>query len=422
MSVKKTKKGYKTLRANDRSSKAMTKDEFVEITGTPSPGESTEEDEGESEEKKEQVEKHSSNPDMEKQLNGSGYILVGDVFVKQMHYDVLKANIEQSGSTLLVGETGTGKTSLVSAVAREQKKELIRVSVNGSTGVEEIIGKYLASKGSTVWQDGILIRAMREGHWVIFDEINAALPEILFTLHQLLDHERKVTISEKDGEIVRPHKDFRFFANMNPPEEYAGTKELNKALLSRFDAILRIEVVPELIEIMTVVMHAEVEEKIAVPLVSMAQNLRKLKAEDKIFYFCSTRDLIQAARLVKMNIPLRTAVDHTVSNKMTFEDLQESKEVLTTTGKADITKELPSFSQLADSIKLIEKEAEKNRAEKDELEKTIERLEREAESNIVTFMEKEQRYENTVVTLQKELDTMKTNFTEKLINRLVGKT
>ena len=358
MTVIKTRRGRKYRKMRDKVKKAEKPEEFVEIKSEFETEEKeTEEKETEGEETEgEEPSEPEVGENVKEEMNRSGYLLVGDVFVKRVHYDVLTANIEQGGSSLLIGETGTGKTSLVSAIAKKQGKELIRVSVNGSTGVEEIIGKYLAKNGSTVWQDGILIRAMRHGHWVIFDEINAALPEILFTLHQLLDHERKVTISEKDGEVVKPHKDFRFFSNMNPPEEYAGTKELNRALLSRFDAVLNIEVVPEVLEMMTLVMHSGISEDTAYRLVSVANTLRKLKKEDKIFYYCSTRDLVQAGKLINGGLDIRVAVDHTIGNKMNTEDIGECTKIFEELGSS---REAPamSFREMAEGIKKLEERA-----------------------------------------------------------------
>ena len=84
--------------------------------------------------------------------------------------------------TLLIGETGIGKTYVLQHLAREYKQKITRVSLNGEIGINELLGKWLAKDGSTYWQDGVLIDCMKKGHWIIMDEINAALPEVLFCL------------------------------------------------------------------------------------------------------------------------------------------------------------------------------------------------------------------------------------------------
>ncbi len=245
--------------------------------------------------------------------------IVGSAVVSEAVESVMEQCIAASEPALLIGETGTGKTTIIRELAKKRKVELHRVSVNGSTGVEEILGKFLAKGGSTVWQDGILIAAMKKGDWVVFDEINAALPEILFALHSLLDDDRKVTLVEKDNEVVRPHENFRFFATMNPTEEYAGTKELNKAFMSRFAAILNIPTLSEADEHQLLTELHGVESNVAYKLVQLGTTLRKFKSEEKIFYFCSTRDLVHAGNMSK-KLAFEVACQVSVFNKMSGDE------------------------------------------------------------------------------------------------------
>lgn len=136
---------------------------------------------------------------------------------------------------LIEGETGVGKTSAFRYLAHLTQNPYRRLNLNGSTTVDEFVGHITLDEKGTNWVDGVLIDAMRKGHWLVLDEINAALPEILFVLHSLLDDDGYVVLAEKDGEVVRPHDNFRVFATMNPSDgQYSGTKELNTAFLDRF--------------------------------------------------------------------------------------------------------------------------------------------------------------------------------------------
>lgn len=234
----------------------------------------------------------------------------------------IRTCVDLNESVLLIGETGLGKTTLINELAKEKGKTLHRVSVNGSTSAEEILGKMGAKSGSTFWQDGILIDAMKKGDWIVMDEINAALPEVLFALHSLLDDDRKVTLVENNGEIVKPHADFRFFASMNPSDDYAGTKDMNMALMSRFAGVFFIEVYPPDVEV-SILMYHKIDEKTAKGLVSVAKVLRDLKQAGNIFYFCSTRDIIQAGKLHTAGLEYTLAVRCAVVNKMSKEDREE---------------------------------------------------------------------------------------------------
>ena len=219
-------------------------------------------------------------------------------------------------SALLIGDTGSGKTSMIQAKAEEKKMKSIRFNLTGETTVDEFVGKYVLIGGETVWQDGILLKAMKEGLWLIVDEINVALPEILFVLHSLLDDDKQVIVAQHETEIVKPHKNFRFFATMNPTDEYSGTKELNKAFKSRFQLILQVDYPDNMTEIAIIKLHVpDVQEKWLSPIISVANHLRAAKKCEEIFYTCSTRDLIQWAKLATLTGDIEIGFRNTIHNK-----------------------------------------------------------------------------------------------------------
>ena len=67
--------------------------------------------------------------------------------------------------------------------------------------------------------EGPLIKAVREGHWVLLDEMNLASAETLESLSGLLEG-GSLSISERgDIEPIPRHPNFRVFACMNPPND-----------------------------------------------------------------------------------------------------------------------------------------------------------------------------------------------------------
>ena len=264
-------------------------------------------------ETKKETEEVDSEPD-------NGFKLIG----LEKEKKALSTAVKHSFPTLLVGETGVGKTYMIQSVARKLGKTVIRVSLNGEIGINELLGKWLVKEGSTYWQDGVLIDAMRRGHWVIMDEINAALPEILFCLNALLDDSRSIVVAEKDGEKVQPVEDFRFFATMNPPDEYAGTKEMNKALLSRFPMVLYMtEYEPET-ELAIVKYQSKVNDVIGRIMVDAANAVRSLKGGKKIWYTCSTRDVVNWGRLSKSkDHSLEESFELAILNKASVEERKD---------------------------------------------------------------------------------------------------
>lgn len=237
----------------------------------------------------------------------------------------LKKAIELNIPALLIGETGTGKTSLIKKMAKDMGEVVVRVNLNGQTSTDEFVGKYVLEKGKMVWVDGVLTMCLRKGCWILVDEINAALPEILFVLHSLLDDERAILLSEKDGEVVAADPRFRFFATMNPVDEYSGTKDLNKALLSRFGCVLKVDYVDYGTEVDVVHSRTDVDYEIAKKIVTFALKTRVLKDQEKIFNSMSTRDEIGMAMLIKAGESFKRALELNYLNKLSKEEFELMK-------------------------------------------------------------------------------------------------
>jgi len=143
-------------------------------------------------------------------------------------------------NVLLLGATGLGKTTVCQYIAYLAAKPYFNVNLNGGTTVEDLVGSWVptAEKGFA-WNDGVMTNFMRPGGVggiFVVEEINAAQAEILFVLHSVLDTNRKIVLTGKDGEVVEAHPEFFFVATMNP--DYEGTSELNAALFDRFDVVL----------------------------------------------------------------------------------------------------------------------------------------------------------------------------------------
>jgi MoxR-like ATPase len=241
--------------------------------------------------------------------------------VKQkMFYDkltkkTLKKAVELNMPVLMVGETGAGKTSFIRDLAESRGIKLTRINLTGQTGVDEVLGKWIVKGKEMVWIDGPLVTAMKEGEFIVFDEINMALPEILSALHSLLDDDRFIMLKEKENEKIVCHERFRFFATMNPTTEYAGTKELNKAFLSRFPFVLNIEYSSREAQIIADRTGIDLDD--AKRLVMAAKDVRRNKDKGRdIYYTCSTRDLIYAAQLMTQGFDIAEALHLAIFNKI----------------------------------------------------------------------------------------------------------
>ena len=84
--------------------------------------------------------------------------------------------------------------------------------------------------------DGLLVRAMKEGSWLLLDEINLATPETLQALAGVLDGRSLLLTETGNLKPIERHPNFRIFAAMNPPTDI-GKRELSAVLRSRFTEI-----------------------------------------------------------------------------------------------------------------------------------------------------------------------------------------
>lgn len=225
---------------------------------------------------------------------------------------------------LISGETGTGKTTAVRTLAGKAKKPYRRVNLNGGTTADELIGRILLNKEGTFWQDGILTEALRKGYWIVIDEINAAGADVLFTLHSLLDDDKMIVLAENGGEIVRPHEEFRLFATMNPSGDYAGTKEMSKALVSRFPLVLTASYPSEGEEVDIVCERTKLDRHIAQSLVKIANDTRDAHKAGKMEFPFSTRDVLHVAKITDTlggtSIKARIAMNACIFGKCSRED------------------------------------------------------------------------------------------------------
>jgi cobaltochelatase CobS len=261
----------------------------------------------------------------------------------------LAFSVDKNLPALLIGETGLGKTALVRHLAYETNNGFRRLNLNGQTTVDEFVGRTLLNKEGTYWQDGVLTDALRNGYWLLLDEINAALPEILFVLHSLLDDDRFIVIPENGGEIVKPHPNFRIFATMNPSGKYHGTKDLNKAFLSRFPIIVQLDYPKPEEEQLIIQSYSKISNSNAKNLCLMAKDIRSSYFKDEIDTVCSTRDLINCA-IMSEDIGIKESLVLAVINRAGKEDTKAISTIVRLYfGSTDLTTEDEfSLTKLAD--------------------------------------------------------------------------
>lgn len=198
-------------------------------------------------------------------------------------------------SLLFYGPAGTGKTINCKLIAQAIECPLIE-TINCTENLDEfILGKYIPKDDKIVFQESYVTKAIREGGIVVFEEINFAKPQYLAFLNSLLDDNGFVRLD--NGEVVRRHKNFRFFATMNIG--YYGTRELNQSLYNRFNAIINIpSLSEEAIKRMLLTRVPESEQHLD-KILSVYRKLKNRFEESYSDFVISPRNLENWARLAK---------------------------------------------------------------------------------------------------------------------------
>ena len=207
-------------------------------------------------------------------------------------------NAIQSGdvrATLFHGPAGTGKTISCKLVCQAIGLPIME-TINCTENLDEfVLGKFIPQDDKIIFKESYVTKAIREGGAVVFEEINFAKPQYLAFLNSLLDDNGFVRLD--NGDVVRRHKNFRFFATMNLG--YFGTKELNQALYNRFNAIIEIAALSdESIERMLVARVPECKPVVK-KIIGVYHKLQKKIEAEELDVVISPRNLENWARLAK---------------------------------------------------------------------------------------------------------------------------
>jgi nitric oxide reductase NorQ protein len=195
---------------------------------------------------------------------------------------------------LLKGPTGCGKTRFVAHMAARLGRRLYTVACHDDLTAADLTGRYLLKGGDTVWADGPLTRAVREGAICYLDEVVEARKDVAVVLHPLTD-DRRVLSLERTGELLEAPPSFMLVASYNPGYQNV-LKGLKPSTRQRFLA-LEFGFPPPDAEAAIVAQESGLPRDRCVPLVRLAGALRDLKGQD-LEEGVSTRLLVYCATLI----------------------------------------------------------------------------------------------------------------------------
>src|SRR5690606_36853881 len=129
--------------------------------------------------------------------------------------EVFAAAYRNQLPVLLKGPTGCGKTRFIEYMSWHLQRPMITVACHDDLTAADLIDRYLVKGGETVWVDGPLTRAARNGGNCYLDEIVEARKDTSVVIHPLCDDRRLLPI-ENLGELLQVPDTFFLAISYNP--------------------------------------------------------------------------------------------------------------------------------------------------------------------------------------------------------------
>jgi MoxR-like ATPase len=178
---------------------------------------------------------------VESALEGAGIYVKGIEFVDEHGYiEKSRAILEIVGNLRLVGETGTGKTTLVHKLAELLEVPLFEIVLTRDVTKWDLLACDTLKAGSTETRDGIIIQWLNSEKGLLYiDGFNYAEPSIISLLESLADFRGNVYIPEYKKQFTRTAQHY-LVISYNPSEKsgYSGTFIENIATIRRFEGLI----------------------------------------------------------------------------------------------------------------------------------------------------------------------------------------
>ena len=247
------------------------------------------------------------------------------------------AGILQGQNLLLTGPKATGKNILAENLAYIFNRPSYNISFHVNTNSGDLIGTDTFENNEVKLRKGSIYQCAEYGGFGILDEINMAKNDAVSVLHATLDYRRSIDVPGYDKIDLHPAS--RFIGTMN--YGYAGTKELNEALVSRFLVIEMPAQTEESLEFIFRKMFPDVKENAIKQFIGVFLDLQLKASNSEISTKpLDLRGLLAAMKIVETGLSPRKAVTMGVVNK-TFDIFEKEivEDVVSTRIPADWTRD-----------------------------------------------------------------------------------
>lgn len=213
---------------------------------------------------------------------------------------------------LLAGGKATGKNVLAQNLAALFLRPMWNISLHVNTDAASLVGTDTFQDGAVTFRPGPVYQCGEQGGFGVLDEINMAKNEALAVMHAVLDFRRSVDVPGYGSLELRPET--RFIATMN--YGYAGTREMNEALASRFAVISMPTISQDNLERLLSTQYPSLNRKARGLLAGLFFDLNKKCVNSEISTRpLDLRGLLDAIDLMGMGLNPAAALDMGITNK-----------------------------------------------------------------------------------------------------------
>ena len=233
-------------------------------------------------------------------------------FIGEEILETAVAALLQGENILLCGGKATGKNILADNLAWLFGRPVYTVSFHVNTDSSTLIGTDTFVGGEVRLRHGPVAQAARYGGFCILDEINMAKNDAVAVMHSVLDYRRLIDVP---GYACIPlHPAARFIATMN--YGYAGTRELNEALVSRLSVIRMPTLRPEQLRRLLQADVPQASEDHIVQCIGLFMDLNDKAVNGEIStHPVDLRGMISALRLMTDGMRPKDAIAISITNK-----------------------------------------------------------------------------------------------------------
>ena len=243
-------------------------------------------------------------------------------------FEMAACALLQGEHILLTGAKAAGKNILAENLAYIFGRPVYNVSFHVNTNSGDLIGTDTFVDNQVKLRKGSIYQCAEEGGFGILDEINMAKNDAVSVLHATLDYRRIIDVP--GYEKIDLHPATRFIGTMN--YGYAGTRELNEALASRFVILQMPSITQDNLTRLLLREFPGIKKQFAEQFSGLFSDIeKKCESGELTEKVLDLRGLLDALRLIQNGLSPYPALDMGLTNK-TFDAYEQTliRDIITT--------------------------------------------------------------------------------------------